>query len=178
SPRCSVNNSSTADNCSIDWLPAMCCVRLAAQNRATPVIERALAMRPVFHRPVVDHFKLGRHLDPVAVGIRDEDEEIVAWPVSARSPHQWNFHRSEAVTPVADSNPFSRLIAVMIDALAVRFEAGERVMLMVGSHEAGRSLPLVVDHAIRDEKAEFVGIEILNSGDIEGREREVLQRRM
>src|SRR5271156_908352 len=52
-----------------------------AQNRLAPQVERMFLVRPFLRRPVVDHFQFGRHFDPIAVGVDDEDEQIIAGPM-------------------------------------------------------------------------------------------------
>src|SRR5215211_3231258 len=77
----------------------------APHDRRTPHVQRIGLVLPFLHRPVMHDFQLGGNLDHVAVAILDEDEEVVAWPVAARSPDDRNAHAAEMVGPILDGIP-------------------------------------------------------------------------
>lgn len=73
----------------------------------------------------MDDLQLRGNLDPVLVGIDDEDEEIVAGAVAARSPHHLDVALGQTIGPVADRVPFARLVGMVVDALPVLVETSE-----------------------------------------------------
>lgn len=79
----------------------------------------------------MDNLELRRYLDPVAVGVLDKDEEVVSRAVTTWTPYQRDTKTGKPVGPVADGIPFAGFVAVMIDALPVRFEEGDGVMLVI-----------------------------------------------
>ena len=80
-------------------------------------------MRPMLHGAIMimDDLQLRGNLDPVLVGIDDEDEEIVAGAVAAW-PHL-NVALGQLVGPIADRVPFASLVGMVVDALPVLVEA-------------------------------------------------------
>lgn len=40
--------------------------------------------------PIVHDLELSRNLNPIAIWILNEDEEIVAWAMTPRPPHQFD----------------------------------------------------------------------------------------
>src|SRR5208282_16776 len=83
------------------------------QWRPTPLIERAFRVGPRPDRSIGTHdLKLGRKFEPIAFRVIDEDEEIIAGAMPARSPAQRNLQFGEPVCPIANRVPVRCLITV------------------------------------------------------------------
>jgi len=90
--------------------------------------------------------------------------------VAAGAPDQWKAARGETIGPVTDRVPLAGFVAVMVDALAVRLEEGDGVMLVVGAQKRRGDLAVVAADPVGDGEAEPPVIEILEGIDVESRQ--------
>src|SRR5665213_1917760 len=131
---------------------------LAPQRSASPGVEGALLVRPDADRLVLgDDLDLGRDLDPVVVGIVDEDEQVVAGTMPARAPFDHLMLRGEMVAPVADAVPVLRFEAVVVEAALGRLEDREAMVLVIAAQETRAQDALAVEHAVGDPEADNLG---------------------
>src|SRR3954466_4377575 len=87
----------------------------ATQEGLPPAVERVLLVAPPTDGFVIGHnHELRGELDPIAVRIVDEQEQIVARSVAARPPFDGGPKFGKAIAPIADRVPVRDLITVMI----------------------------------------------------------------
>lgn len=107
-------------------------------------------MRPLTDRTVrFDLLEFGRQLDPISVGIMDEDEEVIARPVTARSPFQGDMLLREMIGPIAYQRPLASFEAMMIEPVFRRQKQGEAVVIAAASKKRRPQSSGVVDNAVR-----------------------------
>ena len=88
-------------------------------------------MGPVLGGSVVNDLELGGNFDPIAIGIGDENKQVVAGSMAARAPDQPDVAGREVVSPIAYFGPFPCFVAVMVNARVTRAEEGQRMMFVV-----------------------------------------------
>ena len=120
-------------------------------------------------------FELGRQLDPVAVGVADHEEQVVARPVPARPPPHGNAHGGQMIAPVADVVPAAGLEGEVIEAGGIGAERRVAVVLLVGAEEHRGQAAVVVEHPVGFDEAQRAAIEIDDGVDVGGGEDDVLQ---
>ena len=78
-----------------------------------------------------DNLDLCRKLDPIAIRVMNEEEEIIARTMAARTPFHRHAQIGEMIAPITDGIPIICLIAMMIEVIFTRLEHCETVMFMI-----------------------------------------------
>ena len=97
----------------------------AAQRRSAPGVQSPFLVRPGADRPFYGNFfQLRRDLDPVAVRVVYENEQVIPGAVAAGSPFNWDSQRCEVIAPVPNAVPAGRFVTVMVEPVRVRKKNG------------------------------------------------------
>ena len=151
---------------------------LAPHDRGAPQVQGALFVGPdAFGAGRAADLELGGDLGEVAVGIADHEERVVSGAVAADAPDDRDADRAHPVRPVAERRPVGRLEGQVVVAALGRVEERERVVLGIGTEEAGAKAAGVVHDAVGDDEAERVAIEGEERGGVRAAEGEVLEAR-
>jgi hypothetical protein len=83
-----------------------------------PTVKRSFLMRPEFNwTRALYLLEFTRELQPIAIWVIDEEEQIITRAMPSWSPSQGYVSLGKSIRPVTDINPVSNVIAKMIEAL-------------------------------------------------------------